>query len=117
VLICQVQAGGTGLNIQAASIVIFTEPQIKPSLTSQAISRAYRMGQTRNVLVYRLLCENSVDERIMSLLENKQAVFDAFADQSEAANESREIDEHTLGDIIKEEIERINEKHSLRKNK
>lgn len=111
VLAAQIQSGGTGLNIQSASVVILCEPQFKPSIENQAISRAYRMGQTRNVLVYRLLCENTVDEKIMSTLESKQAVFDAFADQSVAAMESLELDDRTFGDIIKEEIDRINAKH------
>lgn len=111
VLLAQIQAGGTGLNIQAASVVILCEPQFKPSIESQAISRAYRMGQTRNVLVYRLLCQNTVDERITGILEQKQAAFDAFADKSEAAKESLELDTKTFGNIIEEEIERINAKH------
>ncbi|HAG14539.1 MAG TPA: RNA helicase [Ruminococcus sp.] len=110
VLVAQIQSGGTGLNIQSASVVVLCEPQFKPSIENQAISRAYRMGQTRNVLVYRLLCENSVDEKLMALLEDKQAIFDAFADKSEAAIESKEIDESTFGNIIKEEIDRINAK-------
>lgn len=110
VLAAQIQAGGTGLNIQSASVIILCEPQFKPSIENQAISRAYRMGQTRNVLVYRLLCEDTVDERIISLLENKQAIFDAFADKSVAANESMELDDKTFGNIIKEEIDRINRK-------
>lgn len=107
-LICQIQAGGTGLNIQSASVVVITEPQFKPSIENQAISRAYRMGQTRNVLVYRLLCENTVDEKLMDVLEDKQMIFDTFADDSVAANISYEIDSTTFGDIIEEEIERIN---------
>ena len=110
VLAAQIQAGGTGLNIQSASVVIICEPQFKPSIENQAISRAYRMGQTRNVLVYRLLCEGTVDEKITSLLESKQAIFDAFADKSVAANESKELDDKTFGNIIKEEIDRINAK-------
>lgn len=112
VLAAQIQAGGTGLNIQSASVVIFCEPQFKPSIENQAISRAYRMGQTRNVLVYRLLCEDTVDEKIISVLESKQAIFDAFADTSVAADESMELDDNTFGDIIKEEIDRINAKRS-----
>ena len=110
VLAAQIQAGGTGLNIQSASVVIICEPQFKPSIENQAISRAYRMGQTRNVLVYRLLCEDTVDEKITAMLENKQAIFDAFADKSVAANESLEMDDKTFGNIIKEEIDRINAK-------
>ena len=69
------------------------------------------MGQTRNVLVYRLLCENTVDEKLMSVLESKQAIFDAFADKSVAAMKSQDIDERTFGNIIKEEIDRINAKY------
>lgn len=111
VLAAQIQAGGTGLNIQSASVVIICEPQFKPSIENQAISRAYRMGQTRNVLVYRLLCEDTVDEKITAMLESKQAIFDAFADKSVAAAESLELDDKTFGNIIKEEIERINAKN------
>ncbi len=55
VLSAQIQSGGTGLNIQSASVVILCEPQYKPSTENQAIGRAHRMGQTRDVLVYRLL--------------------------------------------------------------
>ena len=111
VLAAQIQSAGTGLNIQSASVVILCEPQFKPSIENQAISRAYRMGQTRNVLVFRLLSENTVDEKIMSTLESKQALFNAFADKSVAANESMAIDDRTFGNIIKEEIDRINAKH------
>lgn len=87
VLVAQVQAGGTGLNIQAASVIIFCEPQIKPSIENQAISRAYRMGQTKNVVVHRLLCENTVDERILEILRDKQDYFDSFAEISAAGAE------------------------------
>ena len=116
VLAAQIQAGGTGLNIQSASVVIICEPQFKPSIENQAISRAYRMGQTRNVLVYRLLCENSVDEKITDLLATKQEIFDAFADESVAANKNKELDEKVFGNIIKEEIERINAKRGNNTN-
>ena len=111
VLAAQIQSGGTGLNIQSASVIIICEPQLKPSIENQAISRAYRMGQARNVLVYRLLCENTVDEKITDMLAEKQAVFDAFADRSVIAEETMELDQATLGTIIDEEIKRINEKN------
>lgn len=110
VLVSQILSGGTGLNIQSASVVVICEPQLKPSIENQAISRAYRMGQSRNVLVYRLLCENSIDERITDILEQKQATFNAFADKSVAAQESLEIDNKTIGNLIEEEIRRIREK-------
>ena len=68
------------------------------------------MGQTRKVLVFRLLCENTIDEKITAVLEEKQALFDAFADKSEAAQNSLDLDEKTFGNIIQEEIDRINAK-------
>lgn len=111
VLVSQIQAGGTGLNIQSASVVILCEPQVKPSIENQAISRAYRMGQARNVLVYKLLCEDSVDERLLQLLKDKQEQFDAFADESVAARESIELDMSSFKKIINAEIERINAKN------
>lgn len=70
------------------------------------------MGQTRNVLVYRLLCENTVDEGLTRVLKEKQQIFDAFADKSVAAEESREIDEKTFGNIIQQEIDRIKAKYA-----
>lgn len=107
VLICQIQAGGTGLNIQAASIVIFCEPQIKPSLTNQAISRVYRMGQVRNVLVYHLLCENTVDEAVMEILEEKQLEFDLYADESAMAEATEGLfDREWIRQYMEEERKR-----------
>ena len=107
ILLCQVQAGGTGLNIQAAGVVIFCEPQIKPSLTRQAIARVYRMGQTRNVLVYHLLCENTVDEAVRKLLESKQEEFDLFADDSALADAADNLlDREWIRKFIEEEHRR-----------
>ncbi len=104
VLVCQIQAGGVGLNIQSASVVIFCEPQLKPSLEVQAVARAYRMGQTRTVSVHRLLMEDTVDEHLLEVLKTKQRAFDAFADRSvigamsleEMQEEETAIDEKQL---------------------
>ena len=107
VLICQVQAGGTGLNIQAASVIIFCEPQIKPSIENQAISRAYRMGQIRSVMVHRLLSDNTVDERILELLREKQEQFDLFAEESATGSEYMRAEQSLSAAIIAMEKERL----------
>ena len=73
-----------GINLQAASIVIITEPQWKPSTEDQAIARAHRMGQVRSVQVHRLLAKDSVDERIREIQENKALLFDEYARKSDA---------------------------------
>jgi SNF2 family DNA or RNA helicase len=111
-LICQIQAGGVGLNIQMASVVIICEPQIKPALETQAISRAYRMGQTHTVFVYRLLTDNSVDEQMMTILQNKQQLFDSYARDSviaESSYQAVDVSEKSLIDeILREERKRLN---------
>lgn len=111
VLVAQIQSGGTGLNIQPASVVVLCEPQYKPSIENQAISRAYRMGQSRNVLVYRLLCKDTIDERIMSILGRKKGDFDAFADKSTAAEidmqNELEVKQEQLNAMFDEEIKRL----------
>ena len=65
------------------------------------------MGQTRNVIVYRLLCDNSVDEHIVYILENKQNIFDAYADKSEVAEEITEIDDKLFSSIMNREAARM----------
>ena len=79
VLLAQIDVGGVGLNIQAASVVILMEPQLKPSTESQAIARAHRMGQSKVVMVHRILARESIDERIVELLRRKTESFDAYA--------------------------------------
>lgn len=107
ILICQVQAGGTGLNIQTASIVIFCEPQIKPSLINQAVARAWRMGQVRNVQVHHLLCEDTVDEAVMEWLSEKQLEFDTFAEESAVAQAADAVmDDHWIEAFMEKERSR-----------
>jgi len=84
VLLSQVEAGGVGLNVQAASVVILAEPQWKPSTEDQAIARAHRMGQTGKVQVHRLLAKDTIDERMQELKDGKRLLFDEFARKSDA---------------------------------
>jgi superfamily II DNA or RNA helicase len=88
VLVAQIIAGGVGLNIQSASVVVLCEPQLKPTMEAQAIARAHRMGQTNTVQVHRLLTENSIDERIREILAAKRQVFDEFARDSVIAKQA-----------------------------
>lgn len=114
VLALQIQSGGTGLNIQSASVVVICEPQFKPSTESQAISRAYRMGQTRTVFAHRLLAADTVDERMTKLLERKQLEFDTFADKSTSAardrNKEAQLDKAGFKTLMEEEKSHIQQK-------
>ena len=88
VLVSQIQAGGVGLNIQAASVVILTEPQWKPTIEDQAIARCHRMGQVRSVDVHRLLAEDTVDQRMLEILATKAVLFDEYVRRSELKDHS-----------------------------
>jgi len=100
-LVGQIQAAGTGLNIQAASVVILCEPQIKPSLEVQAIARAHRMGQVRKVQVHRLILPESVDEQMLAMLARKQSEFDSYARDSELANSVSDAKDSSQESIAK----------------
>lgn len=100
-LVGQIQAAGTGLNIQAASVVILCEPQIKPSLEVQAIARAHRMGQVRKVQVHRLILPESVDEKMLAMLAGKQQEFDAYARDSDLADQASGAKDATEESIAK----------------
>lgn len=89
VVLSQIEAGGVGINLQTASIVIITEPQWKPSTEDQAVARAHRMGQVRTVQVHRLLAKDSVDERMREIQENKALLFAEFARKSDAKDADR----------------------------
>ena len=117
VMVSQITAGGVGLNIQAANIVVLCEPQWKPSTEEQAISRAYRMGQSRNVMVYRLLTEDSIDGSMLEVLAEKSQLFNDYARESEVANiaqETEEISEASLTQkVLEMEKERLTAKEAV----
>lgn len=88
VLVSQIQAGGVGLNIQAASVVVLTEPQWKPSIEDQAVARLHRLGQVRPVHVHRLLAEDCVDQRMLEILATKRDLFDEYVRMSDLKDAS-----------------------------
>jgi superfamily II DNA or RNA helicase len=104
VLISQIVAGGVGLNIQAASVVVICEPQLKPTTEWQAIARAHRMGQLESVQVHRLLSEEGVDQRVTEILARKRELFDDFARISETADSAPEAFDISEADLAREVI-------------
>ena len=70
------KAGGVGLNLTAASYVFIMDPWWNPAVENQAVDRAHRIGQERNVTVYRPIVKGSVEEKIVSLQKEKQELFD-----------------------------------------
>jgi non-specific serine/threonine protein kinase len=72
--ILSLKAGGTGLNLTAASHVIHFDRWWNPAVENQATDRAFRIGQKKNVLVHKFVCRGTIEERINSLLEEKKSL-------------------------------------------
>jgi len=86
------KAGGLGLNLTAADYVFLLDPWWNPAVETQAIDRAHRIGQKRQVFAYRLIARDTVEERILELQESKRSLAEAIinADNSLLRNLSRE---------------------------
>lgn len=95
VFLISLKAGGTGLNLTAASIVIHYDPWWNMSAQNQATDRAYRIGQTNNVQVYKLIMKNSIEEKIQKLQEQKQDLSNIFIE-----NNNGSITKMSTSDII-----------------
>ena len=80
--VISVKAGGTGLNLTAASHVVHFDRWWNPAVENQATDRAFRIGQKRNVLVHKFVCRGTLEERIDSMLQDKQKLADDILGQS-----------------------------------
>jgi SNF2 family DNA or RNA helicase len=83
-LVVSLKAGGTGLNLTAASQVIHYDRWWNPAVEDQATDRAWRIGQQRTVNVHKLVCEGTVEERIGTVIDDKRKLADAVIGNSEA---------------------------------
>ncbi|HLT36048.1 MAG TPA: DEAD/DEAH box helicase, partial [Enhygromyxa sp.] len=83
--VISLKAGGTGLNLTAASHVIHFDRWWNPAVENQATDRAYRIGQHRNVLVHKFVCRGTLEERIDAMLDTKRALADELLDVDGAA--------------------------------
>ncbi|WP_019614767.1 DEAD/DEAH box helicase [Psychromonas ossibalaenae] len=77
VFLISLKAGGVGLNLTAADTVIHYDPWWNPAVENQATDRAYRIGQDKPVFVYKLICEHTVEERVLALQTRKQKLADS----------------------------------------
>jgi SNF2 family DNA or RNA helicase len=83
VMLVSLKAGGTGLNLTAADHVFLMDPWWNPAVEDQASDRAHRIGQERPVMVYRLVAEETIEERILALQQAKRALADAALGDAE----------------------------------
>ena len=78
IFLISLKAGGVGLNLTEADYVFIIDPWWNPAAENQAINRAHRIGQDKNVFVYRFITENSIEEKIQKLKERKSSLADMF---------------------------------------
>lgn len=74
VFLISLKAGGTGLNLTEADYVYLIDPWWNPAVESQAIDRCYRIGQDKKVMAYRMICKDSIEEKIIALQDKKKTV-------------------------------------------
>ena len=77
IFLVSLKAGGTGLNLTGADYVIHYDPWWNPAVEDQATDRAYRIGQTKKVFVYRLITKNTVEEKIQKIKGRKRDLVDS----------------------------------------
>jgi SNF2 family DNA or RNA helicase len=78
-------AGGTGLNLTGADMVIHYDPWWNPAVEDQATDRAHRIGQKKNVYVIKMIATDTIEEKVLTLQKKKQAVISATIGASDAA--------------------------------
>lgn len=93
------KAGGLGLNLTAADYVLHMDPWWNPAIEDQASDRAHRIGQTRPVTIYRLVCKNTIEEKIVKLHQEKR---DLAGSLLEGADMSAKMSSEDLLDLIRE---------------
>ncbi|MBD8606056.1 DEAD/DEAH box helicase [Aeromicrobium sp. CFBP 8757] len=84
VFLISLKAGGVGLNLVEADYVYVLDPWWNPAAEAQAVDRAHRIGQTRPVMVYRLVSAETIEQKVMELKARKSALFDAVMDDGAA---------------------------------
>ena len=86
VFLMSLKAGGTGLNLTAADVVVHFDPWWNPAAETQATDRAHRIGQNKVVTVYKMITSGTVEEKVLDLQQEKRALLEQVFEESEAAN-------------------------------
>ncbi len=95
VFLISLKAGGHGLNLTAADYVYILDPWWNPAVEAQAVDRAHRLGQDRHVFAYRLICRDTVEEKIIELQREKRELADAIVS----------ADNNVIGSLTAEDLQ------------
>lgn len=84
VFLISLKAGGTGLNLTAADYVYLVDPWWNPAVEAQAIDRCYRIGQTKKVMAYKMICKGTIEEKILQYQEGKKQLSEDIIQTDES---------------------------------
>jgi superfamily II DNA or RNA helicase len=98
--VLSLKAGGTGLNLTAASHVVHFDRWWNPAVENQATDRAFRLGQKRNVLVHKMICRGTVEEKIDALIEGKKDMAEGVMGGDGAETLLTELDDERLLELV-----------------
>ncbi|MFG1784497.1 SNF2-related protein [Rhodococcus oryzae] len=93
VFLISLKAGGFGLNLTEADYCFLLDPWWNPASEAQAVDRTHRIGQTRNVMVYRLIAKDTIEEKVMALQARKSELFASVVDEGGAFNATLSADD------------------------
>ncbi|MEY8252532.1 MAG: DEAD/DEAH box helicase, partial [Colwellia sp.] len=99
VFLISLRAGGVGLNLTAADTVIHFDPWWNPAVENQATDRAYRIGQDKPVFVYKLIIENSIEEKIQKIQQNKAELAKSLLSE-EVSDNKLSLTDDILGALL-----------------
>ncbi len=103
IFLISLKAGGVGLNLTQADTVIHYDPWWNPAVENQATDRAYRIGQTKPVFVYKLIVENTIEQKILDLQKKKQALQDGIYDENKQQKDVK-FNGNELMDLLKSNL-------------
>ena len=99
VFLISLKAGGFGLTLTEADYVFLMDPWWNPAAENQAVDRAHRIGQERTVMVYRMVSEGTIEEKVLELQQRKAELFGALMDESDDSGSGAFTESLTADDI------------------
>lgn len=93
VFLISLKSGGFGLNLTEADYCILLDPWWNPATEAQAVDRVHRIGQTRNVMVYRFVAKDTIEEKVMALQARKAELFSSVLDGGDFADAALTTDD------------------------
>jgi non-specific serine/threonine protein kinase len=107
-MVISVKAGGTGLNLTAASHVIHFDRWWNPAVENQATDRAFRIGQQKNVIVHKFVCQGTIEQRIDALIDEKMSLAqELIGDGSGAEKLLTDMSSEELLDFVKLDVSAV----------